>query len=112
MEVVAKSKYVRMSPRKIRLVVDVVKNMSPDKALTTLQFMTKRAAEPLVKTIKSAVANAVNVYKLKEKDLSIKNIQITDGPTFKRGQPVSRGRWHEVKKRTSHITVVLEDKSK
>lgn len=112
MEVKASLKYLRVSPRKVRLVADAVRKMKPEMAIDTLQFMTKSAAQPLAKTIKSAVANAINVYKLNEKNLSIKNINVNEGPTFKRGRPVSRGRWHEIKKRTTHITVVLEDKSK
>ncbi len=108
MLVVSRQKYVRMSPRKVRLVVDAIKSMKPRAALTSLQFVNKAAAEPIAKTLRAAIANATNTYKLNEKDLIIKSIEINVGPTFKRGQAVSRGRFHEVKKRTSHITIVLE----
>lgn len=111
MEIVSRAKHIRISPRKVRLVADAIKKMQPKEALLTLKFMNKAAAEPMYKVLKSAVANAVSTYNLKENGLVIKTIEVNEGPTYKRGLPVSRGRWHEVKKRTSHITIVLEDNS-
>ncbi len=107
MEVIAKEKFIRTSPRKIRLVADVVREMTPVQALEMLPFLRKRAAKPLYKAIKSAVANA-KVKGLVEKDLVFKEIEINEGPTLKRGRAVSRGQWHPILKRTSHIRVVLK----
>jgi large subunit ribosomal protein L22 len=110
MEVIAQQKYYWMSPKKIRVMVDVVKKMTPLEAIEKLPFIGKKAAEPLSKVITQAIANAKNKG-LSDKDLVFKEIQINEGPRFKRGRPVSRGQWHPIKKRTSHIRVVLTTKS-
>lgn len=104
----AEQKYIRISPRKVRLVAKAIKNLSPKEALEYLKFINKRAAEPLAKTIKQAISNAVNNLKLKEEDLKFNQIQISKGSTYKRWRPVSRGRAHSILKRTSHIKVILE----
>lgn len=108
MEVKAEAKYIRISPRKVRLVADAIRGLDPQKALEYLKFVNKRAAGPLSKLIKSAIANAQNNFSLKPEDLKFKNIQVGEGPTLKRWQAVSRGRAHSIMKRTSHIKVVLE----
>lgn len=108
MEVRAISKSVRMSPRKVRLVADSVRHLSVGKAFLVLQATQKRGAGPLAKTLKSAVANAVNNAKLDEKDLIIKTIMVNEGLAMKRFRPSTRGRIHPYKKRGSHITVVVE----
>jgi large subunit ribosomal protein L22 len=95
-----------MSPRKLRLVADVVRELEPIRALEILPHVGKRAAGPMAKVVKSAIANAKQKG-FSEGDLIFKEIQINDGPTLKRGRPVSRGRWHPIKKRMSHIKVVL-----
>jgi large subunit ribosomal protein L22 len=110
MEILAKSKYIRTSARKLRLLTPLVKGLPPERALATLEQSTKRAAAPLLKTIKQAIANAVNNLKLEEKNLMIKNILIEEGPTYKRMQPAGRGRAKPILKRTSHIKVILETK--
>ncbi len=110
MQVVAKSKYIRMSPRKVRLVADGIRKMAPREALTLLEAMNKRAAKPLAETLKQAMGNAVNNFKLNEENLVIKEVQIGEGPTLKRWRAAARGRAHRVLKRTSHIRVVLEEK--
>ena len=107
MEIKAEQKFLLMSPRKIRLVVDLIKKLKPLVAIETLSLIGKRAAEPVAKVIKQAVANA------KEKgiggaDLKFKEIQVGEGPALKRGKPVSKGRWHPIKKRMSHIRVILQ----
>lgn len=107
MEIVAKSRYVRMSPRKLRLVADKIYGLNPKQALIFLSQADKRGEE-LTKTLKQAMANAKNNFSLKEEDLKIKNIQINEGPIYKRFRPVSRGMAHPIAKRTSHITIVLE----
>ena len=104
----SEQKYIRISPRKIRLVVKAIKGLSPIQALEYLKFLNKRSAKPLAKTIKQAIANGVNNQKVKEEDLRFSKIEIMEGPTYKRWQPVSRGRVHSIFKRTSHIRVVLE----
>lgn len=101
----------RQSPRKVRLVADLVKGKSVDEALRELQFTTKRAAEPVAKLIESAVANAQENDGKQREDLRIKNITVDQGPTLKRFRPRARGRATSIKKRTSHISVVLDEKS-
>lgn len=109
MEFKSEQKHILISPRKIRPVVDVIKKMSPQKALETLPFIKKRASEFLYKVIKSAIANA-NQKGSEIDALIFKEIQIGEGPRLRRGQPVSRGRWHPIKKRMSHIKVILTTK--
>lgn len=112
MEVKTETKYLRISPRKVRLVVDAIKNLTPVKALAYLKFVNKRAAKPISKIIQSAIANAKNNFALKPEDLKFKEIQVGEGPTLKRWRAVSRGRAHRVMKRTSHIKIILESKNK
>lgn len=109
MEFIASQKYLIMSPKKLRLVAKLVRPLTPSKAVEVLPFVGKRAAEPLMKVIASAIANAM-VKNVSSDELIIKEIQINEGPRLKRGHPVSRGRWHPYKKRMSHIRVVLEKK--
>ncbi len=107
-QVIAYAKYVRMSPRKIRLVVDAIKKLKPTEALIYLKVINKRAVQPLTKVIKSAIANAENNEKIKAEDLTFAKILVEPGPTLKRWQPISRGVAHPINKRTSHIKVILE----
>lgn len=106
MEVIATQKYLRMSARKIRPVVDIIKKLNPESVLDVLPNIDKRSAEPILKVIKTALANA-KAQGISGAELIFKEIQISEGPFLKRGQPVSRGRWHPIKKRMSHIRVVL-----
>lgn len=108
MEVIAKTKYLRTSPRKLSLVARSIKGLSPTKALILLAQINQKITLPLKKTIQSALANAKNNYGLKEEELKIKKIEVNNGPIYKRIQPISRGRTHSIKKRTSHLLVVLE----
>ncbi|MFZ5365687.1 MAG: 50S ribosomal protein L22 [Patescibacteria group bacterium] len=107
MEIVAKSRYTRISPRKLRLVADSIRGMNSKQALVLLSQAGKRG-EWLSKTLKQAIANAQNNFSLKNEDLKIKKIEVSEGPIYKRFQPVSRGQAHPIKKRTSHIKVILE----
>ncbi len=109
MEFKSEQKHLLLSPRKIRPVVDVIKKLTPVKALDVLPFVKKRASEFLFKVIKSALANAVQKG-ADVNSLIFKEIQIGEGPRLKRGNPVSRGRWHPIKKRMSHIKVILMTK--
>ena len=106
MEIIASQNYLLMSPKKIRMVVDIIRRLTPNQAIERLPFVGKRAALPLIKVIKSAVANA-RVKGISEDELLFKEILINEGPRLKRGRPVSRGMWHPIIKRMSHIRVVL-----
>lgn len=103
---VSTQKYLITSPRKLRLVSELIKKMKPAEAVEKLPFVQKRAGEDLAKVIKSALANAKN-QGVGETDLIFKEIQIGEGPRLKRGRAASRGRWHPFKRRMSHIRVVL-----
>ncbi len=110
MEVVAKAQSIKISPRKVRLVAELIKNISTQEALDMLSITRKKASKTLEKVIRSAVANAVHNARLKKDNLFIKRIDVTEGSVFKRYHPSSRGRTHPYKKRTSHITIVLREK--
>jgi large subunit ribosomal protein L22 len=108
-EVRAVAKYVPMSPRKVRLVVDQVRGLAVDEALAILKFMPKAAAKPVAKVIESAIANAEENYGLAREDLYISQIFADGGPIYKRWRAGARMRVKPILKRTSHITVVLEE---
>jgi len=108
MEVIARSKNIRMSPRKVRLVADVVRGLKVKEAEKILIGLNKRATEPLLLTLKQGIANATKNFDLIKETLILKSLEIGKGPTFKRGRPASRGYWHPILKRTSHIRMVLE----
>ena len=108
MEVTAEAKNLRISTRKARLVADGLVGKKAAAILEQLRFVSKRAALPLSKVIKSAVSNATNNKKLEEKNLLIKEIKVNEGPTLKRSIARSRGMTHPILKRTCHIKVVLE----
>ena len=107
MEVFAKSKYVRQSPRKLRIVAELLPGKETGEALQMLKNMPKRGTEVLMKTINSALSNAKS--KSDRDDWKIKNIMIDAGPVLKRFRSATMGRAVMVRKRTSHITVVLEE---
>lgn len=96
-----------MSPRKVRLVADLVRNRSVVEALEMLHFLPKAAARPVEKVIRSAVANAEEAYGLSRDGLYVAAITADEGPTLKRGQPGPRGRFKPILKRSTHITVEL-----
>lgn len=100
--------YLRMSPRKVRLVADMVRGMQVEQALNTLRFVNRAASKPVKKVIESALANAENNEGLDVDSLWIGEIRVDEGPTIKRFRPRARGRACPIKKRTSHISVVLE----
>jgi large subunit ribosomal protein L22 len=110
MDIKAEQKYLLLSPRKIRPVVSLIKKMKPQDAVLQLPFIGKKAAEPLVKVIKQALANARNKG-VSEETLIFKEIQIGEGPRLKRGRPIAKGQWYPIKKRMSHIRVILTTKS-
>jgi len=107
MEVKAKAKHIKISPRKVRLVVDIVRGKNVGNALNQLKFTNKKAAGPIQKLIDSAIANAINDFELTKDNLFIKEIRVDEGATMKRWMPRARGRATPIRKRTSHITLVL-----
>lgn len=107
MLITATQKYQRQTPRKLRLVANAVKGFDLKQAFERLSVIEKRAATPIIKTLRQAVANAINNHGLKVEDLSLKNIVIETGPVYKRFRAVSRGRAHGIFKRTGHIRVEL-----
>ena len=112
MLITAKTKYIGISPEKMRLVSrSLKKNFLAEKSLIYLDQIPQKSGLPLAKTIRQAIANAVNNAKQKSTDLTIKRIQIDEGPFLKRFKPVSRGSAHSMKRRTCHITVILEARS-
>lgn len=113
MQVSAIAKNIRISPEKIRPMVAKIKNLPPTEAISHLDFINKSAAPILKKVIMSALANAQNNSGLAKDLLTFKAIIVNIGPTAKRFRPQSRGRVHQILKRTSHIEVILEgEKSK
>lgn len=108
MEVQAFTKSIRISSRKVKPIADLVRRQTPAQALLTLKFTTKKAAEPLSKTIASAIANAKHNFGLEEKTLRFKKLEILKGPTIKRYRFAARGRVRPILKRTTNIRVVLE----
>lgn len=109
MEAKAVGKYIRISPQKARLVADVVRGMGVDQAVTTLRFMPKKGASVLRKVVESALANATQDDKIDVDNLYVKKIFIDGGPSLKRIRPRAMGRATGIIKRTSHITVVLDE---
>lgn len=108
MRVTAKLNYLHISPRKVRAVVGLVKKMNPREAMAQLRFVPNRASQPLMKLIKSALANAENNFYIDTESARISEFKVDGGPVFKRFRPASRGRASALKKKTSHVTLVLE----
>jgi len=109
MEVKAKVKFIRMSPMKMRLVTNLIKKLPVGQALDQLQFTNKVAARPVVKLLNSAIANAEHNFELAKDNLFIKEITVGEGPTLKRWLPRAHGRATPLRKRTSHVNLVLSE---
>ncbi|MBT4916923.1 50S ribosomal protein L22 [Candidatus Peregrinibacteria bacterium] len=101
---------IRISSKKANLVAALVRNKDVTDAIDLLKYTPKKAAGILKKVIESAVANAESNFKQQKENLYIKEIVVTEGPTFKRSIPISKGRMHPLLKRTAHITVKVEAK--
>ena len=99
---------LRVAPRKVRLLIDLIRGMKVDKAINQLQFSKKDAAKSVLKLLNSAIANAQNNHKMKRDTLVIKTAFVDGGPTLHRWIPRAMGRATPIRKRTSHITIVLE----
>lgn len=100
---------IRISPIKVRLVCDVVRGMPVNKALSTLQYMPQKAAVEVARIIKSAAANAEHNYDMERGSLVVKTIYADEGPTTKRLMFRARGRADRIDRKTTHITVVVDD---
>ena len=106
-EIRAVSKYVRMSPSKIRRVLRQIEGKTYSEALLLLEFMPYASCAPIIKVLRSATANARNNFGLDEKTLVIKSAFADQGPTMKRFRPRAQGRAYRILKATSHITIVM-----
>ncbi len=115
MEARARSRFIRMSPRKVRQVVDMIRGRGVDESMHTLQFVVRAAREPVEKTLRSAVANMFSNTKegaqLETSDLYVKEAFVDEGPTMKRFRARAMGRATTVRKRTSHITIVVGERT-
>ncbi|KGP77171.1 50S ribosomal protein L22 [Desulfosporosinus sp. Tol-M] len=110
MQAKAVAKYVRISPRKVRQVVNLIRGKKISDAFAILQFTPNGSTDDVAKVLKSAVANAGHNYDLNVDDLIITEICVDQGPTLKRIKPRAMGRADQIRKRTSHITVVVGEK--
>jgi large subunit ribosomal protein L22 len=112
MAITAKLKYLRVAPRKVRLVADLVRGKSAEEAQTILNFLNKKTAGILLKLIKQAITSAKNNFQLAENNLYISKITVDEGPKYKRWRARSRGRADMIQKRTSNVTLVLDEITK
>lgn len=109
MEATAILKFVRLSPQKGRLVADLVRGLSVERALEVLQFSNRRAAKPVKKVLESAIANAEHNVGADVDELRVRRIEVNEGPTLKRFQARAKGRGARILKRTSHISITVSD---
>jgi large subunit ribosomal protein L22 len=107
MEGKAKTRYVRISPRKARLAADLIRGRSVADARLQLLYCALRGGRLLLKTLDSAVANAETQLNLRREDLKVKEVRVDAGPTMKRAKPKNKGGSHPIMKRTSHFTVIV-----
>ena len=110
MQARAKLSYARISPRKVSVVLDLIRKQPLEKALAILQYTPKAASELVYKLVQSAAANAENNFNMDRDELYVAECFVTPGPTLKRIQPKDHGKAFRILKRTSHITVVLKEK--
>lgn len=110
MEAKAHLRYARISPRKVSVVLDLIRNKPVDYAMAVLENTPKSACEYLKKLLKSAMANAVNNYQMDVSSLYVSECFVCPGPILKRIRPMSKGRAYRIEKRSSHVTIVLKEK--
>ena len=110
MQAKAHLKYLRISPRKVGIVLDLIRNKPAKYAMAVLKNTPKAASEPVAKLLKSAMANAENNYGMNKDALVVKECYANAGPILKRIMPRAQGRAFRINKRTSHVTIVLEEK--
>lgn len=111
MEARAIARYVRISPRKVNIVLSLIRGKSVKEALAILKFTPKAASEVVTKVVKSAAANAENNHEMNPDNLYIAETYADQGPTLKRFKPHAQGRAFRINKRTSHITVVVKERA-
>lgn len=109
MEARAMTKFVRLSPRKVRLVVDLIRGKGVDEALSILKFVPKRSAGIVAKTLRTAVANAESTQSVDVDRLYVKRARVDDAGMWKRFMPRAQGRATQIRKRLSHITIILDE---
>ena len=112
MEVRANSNFIRTAPRKVRLVADMIRGKKVPQALDILEFCKKWAKEPVLKLLKSAVANAAHNFNLQKENLFVKTIMVNQGPMLKRFTPKAFGRASSIQKKMSHVELVLGELKK
>ena len=105
----AKATYIRIAPRKVQIVLDLIRNQPADKAMAILKYTPKAACEPLMKLLKSAMANAENNNNMDTSRLYVAECSVSQGPTLKRIRPRAQGRAFRINKKTSHISRVLKE---
>ena len=105
----AKATFVRIAPRKVQIVLDLIRNQPADKAMAILKYTPKAACEVLEKLLKSAIANAENNNNMDVDRLYVAECSVSQGPTLKRIRPRAQGRAYRINKKTSHITLVLKE---
>ena len=109
----ARARYIRVSPMKARRVVDMIRGLPATEALNVLKFAPQAASEDVYKVVASAMANAEHNAHLRDRDrLVVAQAYVDEGPTMKRFRPRAQGRAYRIRKRTSHITVVVESRDK
>jgi large subunit ribosomal protein L22 len=109
MEARARARFVRVTPRKARRVVDLIRGLPADQAQATLAFAPQSASDPIGKVLASAIANAGHNSHLDASSLVVSRAWVDEGPTLKRFRPRAQGRGYRINKRTSHITVIVSD---
>jgi large subunit ribosomal protein L22 len=109
MEARAKARFVRVTPRKARRVVDLIRGMPADQAQATLKFAAQSASDPVGKVLDSAIANAGHQSHVDASSLVVSSAWVDEGPTLKRFRPRAQGRGYRIEKKTSHITVIVSD---
>ncbi len=110
MEAKAYLNHCRISPRKVQIVLDLIRNQPLEKTVAILKYTSKSACEPVLKLVNSAAANAENNHQMDKNLLYVAECFVTPGPTLKRIRPRAQGRAFRILKRTSHITIVLKEK--
>ena len=110
MEAKAYLRYVRISPRKVQIVCDLIRGKDINTAMALLMQTPKAASEPLVKLLKSAVANTENNFSMDTSKLYVSEVYATSGPILKRMIPASKGRGYRINKRTSHVTLAVAER--
>lgn len=109
MAVTAKLRYLRIAPRKVRLIADLIRGKKVEEAQKILNFTVKKTAQPLLKLLDSAVANARNNFQIESANLYISKITVDEGPKYKRWRARARGQAYQIQKKSSHITLILDE---